>query len=126
MAPVPLKITLLVLKVKAPLLVQLPATVRVFDPVIVNAVPLCIVIFRHTAPARVIEGLFRISALKEGIKTSVVAVGTPPHQLPASFQAELFAPVQVPGIHDEPTARRPVVDGSKYALGLVAVDPVDP
>ncbi len=43
-------------------------------------------------------------AVPEGITTSVVAVGIPPHQLAAVFQSVLEVPIQVPEVHEpEPT-----------------------
>ena len=48
---VPLKITVLVLGVKVPLLVQVPLTVNVFIPDIVKLAPELIVMLLHTAAA---------------------------------------------------------------------------
>ena len=49
----PLKFTVLVFLLKVPLLVQLPLTVNVFEPVIVNEAPVRIVILLQTAAAGV-------------------------------------------------------------------------
>lgn len=53
---VPLKITVLVLGVKVPLLVQSPWTVRVFDPEMVNVAPALMVISRQSPPETPIVG----------------------------------------------------------------------
>ena len=57
--------------------------------------------------------------------TSVVEVGTPPHQLEAVFQSELVVPVQVPPpvVHTERVTSRVKV-WAQLVVGLVILIPV--
>ena len=73
--------------VKVPLLVQLPETVKVLeDP---SKVPLIVTDLA-------VDVAFTVIVVEPGMITSVVAEGTPPHQLPPSFQLPVDNPIQVP------------------------------
>ena len=67
--------------------------VKVFVPLIVTVAPALIVNELQTPSASPIVGWFGAPA---GIITSVVDVGTTPHQLLAVFQSVLVVPSQVP------------------------------
>jgi hypothetical protein len=91
----PVKITVPPDAVNVPLLVMAPATVRLFPlPVKARVAPLAIV--RSLTEADVL--MTGELGVPEGITTSVVAPGIPPHQLEAVFQLALVAPSQVPEV----------------------------
>ena len=77
-----------------PLFIQLPLTVKVFEPVMVSDAPVLIVMLLQTAAALITGGC----GVPDGIVTFVVASGIPPHQLEAVCQSELVIPTQVPEV----------------------------
>ena len=103
--PVPVKLTVELFGVKVPFFVQLPLTLKVFVPLMVRDAPGSMVRLRQTADAPM-TGWF---AGADGIVTSVVAVGTPAHQLAMSCQSLLAVPSHVPAMQLVLLFRIPVV-----------------
>ena len=84
--------TVLLFALNVPLFVQSPETDKTLFPFIVSDAPLEILMFRHTAPAMLMNGWLGVPG---GMTTSVVGAGTtPPHQLEGANQS-LLIPSQV-------------------------------
>jgi hypothetical protein len=112
----PLKITVLEFAAKVPLLFQLPLTVNVFVPDIVNDELVLIVILLQVAEAPIIGLLGTL-----GINILLDEVGTEPlDQFVAVAQSVLVAPVQELGIFNIP------VLAAKYVVFVFAAPEVVP
>src|SRR6478672_8901577 len=75
-----------------PLLMTLPNKSRVPDPTIVSEPPLLIVMFLAVPVPAAMTGIL---GAVDGMVTSVVDAGTPPHQFEGVFQSVLVTPIQV-------------------------------
>lgn len=92
-APDPPKITVPPVLVKVPLWVNVPRISRLLpEPVKLKLAPLPMVILFTTAAVLICGAL----AVPEPMLTSVIPVGTPPHQLDAVFHELLVAPSHTP------------------------------